>query len=129
MRLLLDTKTLLWWHESPEKLPMAVLDALQAERNQVYMSIANAWEMQIKTQIGKLSLSKPWYAIIEEEQASNRFRLLEPTMAHIRQLDELPFHHRDPFDRLLIAQSMVEDLYLVSDDSKFQAYPVRLLWL
>ena len=92
------------------------------------MSVANAWEMQIKTQLGKLTLSKPWDDIIEAEQASNGFGFLVADRPHIRILDTLPFHHRDPFDRLLIAQAIYENLTLISNDLKFPSYPVTLLW-
>ncbi len=128
MRVLLDTKALIWWHESPEKLSAAVRSALEEEGNEVFMSVANAWEMQIKTQLGKLTLSKPWDDIIEAEQASNGFGFLVADRPHIRILDTLPFHHRDPFDRLLIAQAIYENLTLISNDLKFPSYPVTLLW-
>ena len=128
MRVLLDTKALIWWHESPEKLSAAVRSALEDEGNEVFMSVVNAWEMQIKTQLGKLTLSKPWDDIIEAEQASNGFGFLVADRPHIRILDTLLFHHRDPFDRLLIAQAIYENLTLISNDSKFSPYPVTLLW-
>ena len=128
MRLLLDTKTLIWWHDSPHKLPAPVRTALQDDTNQVFISVASAWEMQIKMQLGKLKLSKSWDEIIEAEQVNNDFEFLKADRPHIRILDSLPFHHKDPFDRLLIAQSIHEGLTLVSNDSKLASYPAPLLW-
>lgn len=128
MRLLLDTKTLIWWHDFPNKLPSSVHTALQDDTSQIFISVASAWEMQIKTQLGKLSLSKPWDEIFEIEHRRNGFTFLVADRPHIRVLDQLPFHHRDPFDRLLIAQALHEGLTLVSNDGLFSSYPVPLLW-
>ncbi len=128
MRLLLDTKALIWWHDFPHKLPTTVRTALQDHTNEVYLSVANAWEMQIKMQLGKLNLSKSWDEIIEAEQTDNRFGFLKADRPHIRVLDRLPFHHKDPFDRLLIAQAIHENMTLISNDPKFPSYPVTLLW-
>ena len=128
MRLLLDTKALIWWHDFPDKLPTTVRTALQDHTNEVYISVASAWEMQIKMQLGKLNLSKSWDEIIEVELTNNGFEFLKADRPHIRVLDSLPFHHKDPFDRLLIAQAIHENLTLISDDPKFPSYPVTLLW-
>ena len=84
--------------------------------------------MQIKAQIGKLKQNKPWRDVIQEQIQVNGFPLLRPELSHIEVLDSLPFHHKDPFDRLLIAQAIHENLTLVSNDPKFPAYPVALLW-
>ena len=84
--------------------------------------------MQIKVQLGKLTLPKPLHVILQEEQATNGFRLLPVTIEHVYALDSLPPHHRDPFDRLLIAQAHQEGLTLVTHDPKLSPYSVSLLW-
>jgi len=94
----------------------------------VFLSVVNGWEIQIKAQLGKLTLPKPLREILQEEQATNGFRLLPVTLEHVYALDSFPLHHRDPFDRLLIAQAHQEGLILVTHDPQFSVYPVPLLW-
>ncbi len=102
--------------------------ALRDDGNVVFISVVNAWKMQSKSQIGKLTLFKPLAEIIGEQQTANGFALLPIQLPHILTLDDLPLHHRDPFDRLLIAQARHENLTLVSRDPRFTAYPVQVLW-
>ncbi len=84
--------------------------------------------MQIKAQIGKLKQNKSWQDVIRDQIQVNGFSLLRLELGHIEVLDSLPLHHRDPFDRLLIAQAIRENLTLVSNDPKFPTYPAALLW-
>ncbi len=128
MRLLLDTHVLLWWHDQPARLTETAYDAINDLDNDVFLSVVNGWEIQIKAQLGKLTLSKPLRVLLQEEQATNGFRLLPVTMDHVYALDSFPLHHRDPFDRLLIAQAHQEGLTLVTHDPKPSAYSVSLLW-
>ena len=127
MKLLLDTHIFLWWADNPEKLSQAALSALQDEANELLLSVASVWEMQIKIQLGKLKLSRPLKHLIKNQQETNQLNLLPVELKHVLALDALPFHHKDPFDRLLMAQSIEEELTLVSADSQFSAYSVRLL--
>ena len=127
MKLLLDTHIFLWWADDPEKLSQAALSALQDEANELLLSVASVWEMQIKIQLGKLKLSLPLKDLIKNQRETNELNLLSVELKHVLALDALPFHHKDPFDRLLIAQSLEEDLTLVSVDSQFSAYSVKLL--
>ncbi len=127
MKLLLDTHIFIWWADQPEKLSHAALSALQDEANELLLSVASVWEMQIKIQLGKLKLSLPLKELIKNQQETNELNLLPVELKHVLALDALPFHHKDPFDRLLMAQSLEEDLTLVSVDSQFTAYPVKLL--
>jgi PIN domain nuclease of toxin-antitoxin system len=128
MKLLLDTHVLLWWHNEPSRLSETAHNAISDFDNEVFLSVVNGWEIQIKAQLGKLRLSKPLNIILEQEQTTNVFRLLPVTMAHIFALDLFPLHHRDPFDRLLIAQAHQEEMTLVTHDPKLSAYAVPLLW-
>ena len=127
MKLLLDTHIFLWWADQPEKLSQAALSALQDEANELILSVASVWEMQIKIQLGKLKLSLPLKELIKNQQETNDLTVSPVALTHVLALDALPFHHKDPFDRLLIAQSIEEDLTLVSADSQFSAYSVNLL--
>ncbi len=127
MKLLLDTHIFMWWAGQPEKLSPTVLPALEDEANTLILSVASVWEMQIKIQLGRLKLSLPLKELVESQQEANDLQILSVELAHVLALDALPFHHKDPFDRLLIAQSIDDDVTLVSADSKFSAYPVKLL--
>ena len=128
MKLLLDTHTFIWWDRNPEKLTPAVLDGLQSPDNQVFLSLVSIWEIQIKTQLGKLTLRGHLADIMQQQQIENGLRLLPIEVTHILALDHLPQHHRDPLDRLLIAQSLVERATLVSRDPIFQNYGCPVLW-
>ena len=90
-------------------------------------SVVGVWEMQIKIQLGKLRVTRPLADSIENEQTTNGMALLPISLEHIYALDRLPAHHRDPFDRLLIAQALHEGLPIVSADKVFQSYPVQVL--
>jgi PIN domain nuclease of toxin-antitoxin system len=128
MRLLLDTHVLLWWHDQPARLTETAYNAVNDLGNDVFLSVVNTWEIQFKAQLGKLTLPKPLRVLLQEEQTTNGFRVLSVTLEHVYALDSFPLHHRDPFDRLLIAQTHQEGLTLVTHDPKFSAYSVPLLW-
>lgn len=127
MRLLLDTHIFIWWADEPDKLSSTALSALEDKTNDLILSVVSIWEIQIKIQLGKLKLSQPLKELIESQQETNDLRILPIELAHVLALDALPFHHKDPFDRLLIAQSILEDMTLATVDQKFSAYPVKLL--
>lgn len=126
--LLFDTHSFIWWADEPAKLSPAALAALEDEDNRLYLSDASIWEMQIKFQLGKIKLKLTLPDLIESQKRDNDVEILHITTEHILALGKLPFHHKDPFDRLLIAQSIVEDLTIVTLDSEFSAYPAKLLW-
>lgn len=125
MKLLLDTHIFIWWADHPEKLPPAALSALEDENNELLLSVASVWEMQIKIQLGRLKLSLPLEELVKTQQETNDLTISPVALKHVLALDALPFHHKDPFDRLLIAQSIEEGLTLVSADSQFSAYSLR----
>ncbi|MBI1928018.1 type II toxin-antitoxin system VapC family toxin [Candidatus Poribacteria bacterium] len=128
MKLLLDTHAFIWWVNAPGKLPKRVLTSLENPDNSLILSVVSVWEMQIKPQLGKLKLDIPLRTLIENQRATNDLQILPVELAHIWALEGLPLHHKDPFDRLLIAQAMVEDAFLVSQDEALSDYPVKLLW-
>jgi len=128
MNLLLDTHTFIWWADEPEKLSGNALQALEDSNNSLLLSLVSVWEMQIKIQLGKMKLSLPLKDLLESQERTNQLEILAVTKEHIFALDNLPFHHKDPFDRLLIAQSIIEDATIVSIDPKLSAYAANLLW-
>jgi len=128
MLFLLDTHTFIWWNLEPDKLSPRVLTLLQDRINVLLFSVVSAWEMQIKLQSGKLKLDHPLAEMIESQQQINNIELLPVTLAHVLALENLPPHHKDPFDRLLIAQANVENATLLSKDTVLAKYPVELLW-
>jgi PIN domain nuclease of toxin-antitoxin system len=127
MRLLLDTHIFIWFVLSPRQLSATALAAIQDPNNQIFVSLVSAWEMSIKSGKGKLSLTQPIEPFVEDQAQHNRFEILPITLSHIAAVERLPQHHGDPFDRLLIAQSIVEAMPLVSADHAFDAYPITLV--
>ena len=90
--------------------------------------MVSVWEIQIKSQLGKLKLNLPLSEIIQSQRQMNNVQILTVELDHVLELQNLPYHHKDPFDRLLIAQANVEDVLLVSGDSIFSEYPINLIW-
>jgi PIN domain nuclease of toxin-antitoxin system len=128
MKILLDTHAFIWWAEAPGKLTPKVRAMCEDRTNEVLLSVASAWEIQIKLQLGKLTLRRPLAEIIDDQQQTNGIEPLPITIAHVLALHDLPPVHKDPFDRLLIAQAMVEQAIVVSHDQVFAEYPVEVLW-
>jgi PIN domain nuclease of toxin-antitoxin system len=128
MKVLLDTHTFIWLYTTPEKLSKTAMEICQDTDNQLYLSMASLWEMQIKVQLGKLKLKISLADMLTVQQQENDLNVLNIALAHIYQLQALPFHHNDPFDRLIIAQSVLENMTLISVDEKFKAYDVSVLW-
>jgi len=128
MNLLLDTHAFVWWANEPDKLSDKVLNLLKNRENQLILSVASAWEMQIKMQLGKLKLETALQDLIKSQQITNELKILVVNLKHVLELDKLPYHHKDPFDRILIAQANIEDFTIVSKDDIFSKYPVKVIW-
>ena len=128
MRLLLDTHSFLWFIGGSASLSPTARTFIEDVDNQPLLSMASLWEMAIKLSIGKLSLGKPFERLIPEQMRLNGIELLQIEIPHIIVVTKLPFHHRDPFDRLLIAQAMVEQISIVSSDPAFDSYSIKRLW-
>jgi PIN domain nuclease of toxin-antitoxin system len=128
MRLLLDTHTFLWWINNDPLLSDSARVAISSERNECFLSLASCWELAIKANIGKLRLTKPVERFIPEELTANDFQLLSIDFRHIAKVETLPFHHRDPFDRLLVAQVLTEKMTIISADSVLTEYGVKRIW-
>lgn len=125
MRLLLDTQALLWSLSAPERLPKKVLKALERPNTLVYMSAVSTWEMAIKAALGKLTVD---LEEVCEESKKLGFKELAVTVEHTLGVGALPAHHRDPFDRLLIAQALQEGLQLATQDSVMARYAAPIYW-
>jgi len=128
MRLLLDTHAFLWWLAGDKALSMMARDVITDEANEIFVSAASVWEMARKHRIGKLSSLDPIAADLEAAIVGQGFRALPISLRHGQIAGALPGPHRDPFDRMLIAQAMLDDLVLVSNEAPFDSYGVRRLW-
>ena len=128
MNLLLDTHALLWWILDAKDLSRKARTALSSFRNEVYVSAATAWEIATKSRIGKLPDTDPFAHSIAENLHKLGFQELPISVDHAQRAGLLPGHHRDPFDRLLIAQAQAENLVLVSNETIFDEYHVQRLW-
>jgi PIN domain nuclease of toxin-antitoxin system len=130
MKLLLDTHTFLWLIVGSPNLSAAAQAALADPANELFLSVASIWELAIKTSSPKqqLKLTDPLDVYIAKWTATYQIDLLPIQSSHALYVAGLPNHHRDPFDRMLIAQALVEGMTLVSGDGKFKPYPVTILW-
>ena len=128
MKLLLDTHVVIWFSTDYKKLPLKVFNAILDPANVVLLSHICVLEMEIKVQIGKLRLLKTIDQIVAEQLRINGMHELPQSLDHIRGLRALPLIHRDPFDRLLIAQANHEQALFVTDDRMIQQYPVPIFW-
>jgi PIN domain nuclease of toxin-antitoxin system len=128
MRVLLDTHSFLWFITGDDKLSNRAKDLITDLSNQVLVSVASLWEISIKASLGKLILSRPFEELIPEQLALNEIDGLPINLDHLAKLINLPFYHRDPFDRLIIAQELVEELPIISKDPVFKAYSIEVIW-
>lgn len=128
MNLLLDTQALLWFVLDDSRLSETARESIVAADGIVYVSSASLWEVAIKISLGKYALPMPFAAFWDDQLLANDFTLLPISVAHTARVAELPYHHRDPFDRLIIAQSLVEMIPVVSSDELFADYGVERIW-
>ncbi|CAK0769087.1 PINc domain-containing protein [Gammaproteobacteria bacterium] len=128
MKLLLDTHVFLWINNDIDRLSQTIKEFCNSGAHDFYLSIASAWEIQIKTQLGKLSLAMPIEELVNRNIQENSIGLLSINLSHISCLEQLPLHHKDPFDRIIIAQAIIEGMAIVSADHVFSNYTVRTIW-
>ncbi len=129
MNYLLDTCTLLWFIDDNFRLSNRAKSIIESPDSLIYLSLACIWELAIKSGSGKLELVEPPFSrFVTEELGAYRFKYLQIEFSHLLQVAELPSHHRDPFDRLIIAQSLVENIPIITTDEKFDDYQVRRVW-
>lgn len=128
MKYLLDTHTLLWFLKGEKKLSDKARQLIDNRHNEKCLSIVSLWEIAIKVSLGKLVLNKPFDRLFPEQLDFNRIEILDITADSLIKLTTLPFHHRDPFDRLIIAQALVEELPIIGADTAFDAYGISREW-
>lgn len=128
MRLLLDTHALLWFLEDSTELSPKAKATIEHPDTETFVSIVSLWEIAIKSNLGKLELSEPFETLFPAQLDTNGFIQLPVRLPHLYELERLPQVHRDPFDRLLIAQARTENLTIVSQDTHFPTYKTPILW-
>ena len=126
-RYLLDTHVFIWQAQGNSRIPLPILEIIRSS-NQLFLSYASIWEMSIKVSLGKLAFDSPFPELVQEEVLLNQYTLLPIEIPHLFGLGTLPFHHKDPFDRLLIAQAQAEHLPILSADPALDAYAVTRIW-
>jgi PIN domain nuclease of toxin-antitoxin system len=127
MPVLLDTQAFLWWANDDARLSPAAREAIQ-DAAPGFVSMASCWEMAIKVSVEKLRLPGPLHPFVLEQLRVNDFQLLHVDLDDVVRVSDLPFHHRDPFDRMLAAQALNDDLTVVSSDPVFKKYGVKRVW-
>ncbi len=128
IRVLLDTHSFLWFIAGSDDLRIRARNLISDLGNEVLLSTASLWEIAIKVSIGKLELSRPFGEIIPEQLRENEITVLPIALSHLSVMMKLSFYHRDPFDRLIIAQGIAEGLPVISSDTVFPSYPVEVIW-
>ncbi|WPF88378.1 type II toxin-antitoxin system VapC family toxin [Cyanobacterium aponinum AL20118] len=128
MNILLDTHCWLWWLVEPEKLSQTAIATIQNNQNKLYLSVASIWEIGIKYKLGKLDLPISPEILIPQQMQIDKISSLSISVAHALNASILPSYHKDPFDRMLIAQSQLESITIISNDSMFNSYNVQVLW-
>ena len=128
MNLLLDTHTFLWFWWADPQLSENAKNAIMEPSNRKLISTASCWEIAIKVSLKKLELGAPYRGFIRQHMQRNNFELLPLEDDHLASVVDLPFHHRDPFDRMLVAQAQWENLAIVSCDTQLDAYSVQRIW-
>ena len=128
MRLLLDTHVLLWYYLDDPQLKPTARSMIEDPINRIFASPANHWEVAIKLKTGKIKLGVPFRVFIQEAIHDNGFSIIPIEPTHTEILTTLPLHHRDPFDRMLVAQTISEGMSILSADAILDLYPVQRLW-
>jgi PIN domain nuclease of toxin-antitoxin system len=128
MKVLLDTHAFLWAITEDAQLSVRAREIFTARMSELFLSVASIWEIIIKVQLKKLPLTKPVVPFLREQLANNNIHVLPITLDHVARLEHLPVRHRDPFDRILVAQSLEEGWPLLSADPVLASYPTELIW-
>lgn len=128
MNYLIDTQVFIWLNADPGRLTSRFMQLSQSGQNHFYLSMASVWEMQIKQQLGKLTLPTSVYKLVQQNQKMSDMELMPIELTHIDRLNQLPDTHKDPFDRLIIAQALCQSMPVISADQVFQHYPIQVVW-
>ena len=128
MNILIDTQAIIWFAENNNQLSKTARAAIEDVENTCYVSMASFWEMSIKINLGKLTVNGLTLSEFMDEVAENDFKTLDIQRSHVLQNERLPLFHRDPFDRLIIAQAIADTMTIVSSDDAFDAYSITRIW-
>lgn len=128
MRVLLDTQAFLWWINDSPELSTRARRVLRDPDNALFLSLASVWEMAIKASRGKLAVPGPIEAFVPQQLQVNGVSQLDISFRHVARVERLPFHHSDPFDRLIIAQALTEGIPVITSDRIFARYGIKRLW-
>jgi PIN domain nuclease of toxin-antitoxin system len=128
MKAILDTHVFLWWVTKDNRLTRSANEFIENNNNALFLSAASSWEIVLKNQLGKLELAKPPAQFFHEHMAVNQIQSLPITLDHTLQMFALVLHHRDPFDRILVAQAQAENLLILTADPLIAKYPVQIIW-
>ena len=128
MKVLFDTHAFFWIISNDPRLSSSARDVFVRSENEIVLSVASIWEILLKAATGKFPFPRPAGSFLRAELKKTSVAVLPITLQHVLRLEQLPLHHRDPFDRIILAQAMEEQIPVVSADSKFQLYPVNVLW-
>jgi PIN domain nuclease of toxin-antitoxin system len=128
LQVLLDTHAFLWWVSEEKKLPRKAAQIISDYRNTIYLSHASVWEMAIKAALGKLNLPEPAGSFAQKQCKANQFQLLPISLEAIARIETLPRHHKDPFDRILVAQCLEKNMATISADTVLAKYRVSRIW-
>jgi PIN domain nuclease of toxin-antitoxin system len=128
MNYLLDTHTLLWIITDDKQLSRKVKKLFLDEKNEIFISMASLWEIAVKVSLGRLELGQSLSDFYFKHIIGNKIRLLDIKLEHLEVLETLEFHHRDPFDRLIVCQAIIEKIPVFSNDRVFSRYPVNRIW-
>ena len=128
MNILIDTQSIIWFAENNPQLTSSARNTIEKLENDCFVSMATFWEISIKMGLGKLDIKGLLLSDFWDEITENNFFILDIRREHVLQNEKLPMHHRDPLDRLIIAQGIVEKMLILSNDTAFDAYPVTRIW-
>lgn len=128
MKALLDTHAFLWWIVDDPQLSARARKRIGSGDNAIHLSAASAWELAIKARLGRLTVHEPLEAFVARQLSLNGFAALPVQVSHALRVQRLPDHHRDPFDRLLVAQAQLEDMPLITADRQIRRYEVDVIW-
>lgn len=128
MKYLLDTNTFIWWNKNSDNLSPVARSIVQERSHTLLLSLVSVWEIQIKVGLGKLTLPASLAEILQKQRDANQIELLSITLPHILALENLPPHHKDPFDRLLVAQVQIEQIPILSADPMLKQYGIPVIW-
>ncbi len=128
MNILIDTQAIIWFAENNSQLSVKARDMMEDEDNNCFVSMASLWEISIKMNLGKLVINNLMLSEFMDEVIENGFPILDIRRDHVLENEKLPFFHRDPFDRLIIAQAISENMKVVTSDPAFDLYPIHRIW-